>query len=284
MNDKTIVITGGTGGIGLQSALGLAKSGARVIITGRNATRGEEARANIADQSGNPRVELVVGDLSTRAGVDALAAALLEATDRIDVLVNNAGYLGSEMSRNEDGVEMHFAVNVVAPRRLTLALLPALRRAEGARVLNVTGGQKSGPVDVDNLQAEKGFKGLATYSHSKRAMEAMSLALAEELAAEGIYLNVIYPGVASTALTQKTTTKTLPGLWKLLYPVFKIMMREDGGKSAKKAAASTIWASTTQDLDGISGAYFDTNTKERKFHPTIYDRAVQQRVVELAAG
>lgn len=152
---RAVVITGGTGGIGLQSALGIAKTDARVLITGRNRERGEAARQRIIDETGNDRVELVVGDVSSVEGVDALAAELLERVERIDVLVNNAGYLGREPATSEDGVEMHFAVNVLAPWRLTHALLPALKAADGARVLNVTGGDKPAAIDPDNLQAEK---------------------------------------------------------------------------------------------------------------------------------
>jgi NADP-dependent 3-hydroxy acid dehydrogenase YdfG len=177
LGSSVVVITGGTGGIGFQSALGIAQTGARVVIVGRNAERGEAARAQIAEQTNNPAIELVVGDVSSASSVDALAEALLARPPRIDVLVNNAGYLGDQPTQSADGLEMHFAVNVFAPRRLTLALLPALKAADGARVINVTGGNKAGRIDPDNLQAEKGFKGLNTYSHSKSVMEAMSMDL-----------------------------------------------------------------------------------------------------------
>ena len=152
-SEQTIVLTGGTGGIGFQSALGLAKTGARVVVTGRNRERGEAARAQIVEETGNASVELVVGDVSSIAGIDALADALLARLEHIDVLVNNAGYLGNEPATSADELEMHFAVNVLAPRRLTLRLLPALGASGRARVLNVTGGDAPAAIDVDNLQA-----------------------------------------------------------------------------------------------------------------------------------
>jgi NAD(P)-dependent dehydrogenase (short-subunit alcohol dehydrogenase family) len=276
---RTIVITGGTGGIGFQSALGIARTGARVVITGRNAERGEAARERLVQASGNDDIHLVLGDVSSVAGIDALAKALLDTAPRVDVLVNNAGYLGSEYRQSTDGLELHFAVNVLAPWRLTRALLPALQASRGARVLNVTGGDKPAAVDSDNLQAEKGFKGLRTYAHSKSAMESMSMVLARELEPEGVTVNVVYPGVASTAMTQAVSTKTLPGPMKLLYPLFAWMFRDDGGKSAAKAAQSTIWGATTDALDGVTGRYFDTHTKEQKLHPSGYDPAVQARIM-----
>ena len=278
--DRTIVITGGTGGIGYQSALGLAKTGARVIITGRNQERGEAARQRIIEATGNSNVALVIGDVSSTAGVDALAEKLLERVDRIDVLVNNAGYLGSELASSDDGLEMHFAVNVLAPRRLTLALLPALK-AGGARVLNVTGGDKPARIDMDNLQAEKGFKGLMTYTHSKSVMEAMSVDLSRQLEPEGVTVNIIFPGRASTAMTSSLTHKSLPGMMKLMLPIFRLLFRDDGGKSAAAAAVSTIWGATSPALDGVTGRYFDTNTKEQKLHPTAYDAVVHARILAV---
>jgi NAD(P)-dependent dehydrogenase (short-subunit alcohol dehydrogenase family) len=283
-NDRTIIITGGTGGIGFQSALEIARTGARVLVTGRNRERGEMARQHIAEEAGNPRVELVIGDISSLAGVDALAHAILQRVDRIDVLVNNAGYLGNNRKNSDDGLEMHFAVNVLSPWRLTHALLPALRAADAARVLNVTGGDKPGPIDADNLQAEKGFKGLMTYTHSKSCMEAMSMALSRKLESEGVTVNVVFPGRASTEMTRSLTLDGLPGVMKIMLPFFRVFFREDGGKSAARAAKSTIWGSTSPSLDGVTGRYFDTDAKEQVLHETANDLQVQERILALIAS
>ncbi len=278
---RTVVITGGTGGIGFQSALGIARTGARVLITGRNRERGESALQRIVDETGNDRVEFVVGDVSSIEGIDALARALVERADHIDVLVNNAGYMGSTPASSDDGLEMHFAVNVLAPWRLTLALLPALEAAEHARVLNITGGDKPAAIDPANVQAEKGFRGLMTYQHSKSAMEAMSMALAKKLEPEGVTVNVLFPGRASTAMTGSMSAKALPGAMKLMYPLLRLLFKEDGGKSAKKAARSTIWGATSPEFDGVTGRYFNTNSKEQKLHPTAYDSQVQDSILAV---
>lgn len=278
---RTVVITGGTGGIGYQSAIGIAKTGAHVIITGRNQERGEEAKQNIIKESNNNSIEFIVGDLSSIAGIDALSTRLLKQLEHIHVLVNNAGYLGSELITNEDGLEMHFAVNVLAPRRLTQALLPALKAAKNARVLNVTGGDKPARIDPDNLQAEKGFKGLMTYTHSKSVMEAMSMAMVKDLKSDGISINVLFPGRASTAMTRSLTLKALPGPMKLMFPLFRMLFKEDGGKSASKAARSTIWGATTPELNDVTGMYFDTNNKKQRLHESAYDIEVQSRIIEV---
>jgi len=285
--DRTIVITGGTAGIGFQSALGLAKTGARVLITGRNQERGQAAAQLITDATNNPDIVFTQGDLSSMAGIDTLASDLRTRAEKVDVLVNNAGYLGSQPCQSDDGLEMHFAVNVLAPWRLTRGLVPALQLSPHARVLNVTGGDKPARVDPENLQAEKGFKGLMTYTHSKSIMESMSMFLADDLEPEGITVNVIFPGRASTAMTRSLSPRSLPGAMKLMYPLFRLLFREDGGKSAAQAAKSTIWGATSPDLEGVSGAYFDTHSTQRDLHPTAYDPKVQaviRAAIEDAEG
>ena len=282
-SERTVVITGGTGGIGLHSAIGIARTGARVIVTGRDRERGEAARLRICEEAGNPRVELILGDISSSAGVDALAHNLLEVTDRIDVLVNNAAYLGNGPAVSDEGIEMHFAVNVVAPWRLTHALLPALRAGSAARVLNISAGDNAPgapvPIDVDNLQAEKGFKGLMTMAHSKSVMESMSIALAAKLDADGISVNVVFPGRASTVMTRSVSAAGLPGMMVVCLPCMKCMFRDDGGKGAAKAARATIWAGTSTDLDGVTGRWFGQDTKEKPHHPRALDAAVQARIL-----
>ncbi|MGB0347009.1 MAG: SDR family NAD(P)-dependent oxidoreductase [Balneolaceae bacterium] len=279
MKNKTIVITGGTGGIGIQSAIGIAKTGARILITGRNKERGDSAVQRVIDETGNKNIELVVGDVSYIEGIDKLAISILKQTNSIDVLVNNAGYAGNKPATSKDGLEMHFAINVLAPWRLTMNLLPTLKAAENALVLNITGGDKPAAVDPDNLQAEKGFRGMMTYTHSKSILESMTMIMAEKLKPEGINVNVLFPGRASTTMTRSMSPDSMPGFLKLMYPIFKIMFKEDGGKSAAKAAQSTIWGATSSDLENITGKYYDTNCKEQRLHPSGYDPDVQARIL-----
>ncbi len=279
--NKTIIITGGTGGIGLQSAIGLAKTGARIVVTGRSEERGKASVQRIKEASGNDDVHLALGDLSEQQSIRSLAQDLTERFERVDVLINNAGMFASELLHTPDGFELDFAVNVVAPYTLTRLLAPALEAAAPARVLNVTGGPPSGQVDVTNLQAEKGFTGMGTYGHSKRAMEAMSLVLAREMEPRGIYVNVIYPGGASTTMTSGVKREALPWFVRPLFPLFQYMTREDGGKSAQKAARSSIWGANAPETEGKSGQYFNTRCKPAKFHASIHEPKNQAAVVEV---
>ena len=123
-----------------------------------------------------------------------------------------------------------------------------------------------------------------TYGHSQSVSKGMSMALSEKLKTDGVTVNVVFPGRASTSMTKSLSLKSLPGVMKMFYPIFWLMFRDDGGKSAEKAAVSSIWAATTTDLDGVTGKYYDSQTKERKLHPTAYDKDVQAKIVATVEG
>ncbi|MGR3713749.1 MAG: hypothetical protein ACU0A6_11590 [Shimia sp.] len=97
-------------------------------------------------------------------------------------------------------------------------------------------------------------------------------------------VNTLFPGRASTSMTGSLSLSSLPGALKLMYPIFRLMFAEDGGKSAKKAARSTIWGATTPDLEGVTGHYFDTNAKEQQLHPTAFDPQTQQKILAIIEG
>lgn len=285
-----IVVTGATSGIGWQTATNLVRLGHTVVVTGRDRERGLEAVTAIGAEvaatapDGAGRVELAVGDVSTRAAVETLAAGLLARFPAIHVLINNAGAAAPALQHTEDGLELDFAVNVAAPYRLVHALLPALRAAGHGRVVNLSGGQPGDALDTANLNAELGFAGLTTYSHSKRATEAMTLALARELAADNVTVNIVYPGQASTSMTRSVTPGMLPGVMRLAYPIFRLMTRDDGGRSAAKASRSSTWAATAEELDGVTGRSFDKHCQPAAMHASVLDEANQAKVIEAIGG
>lgn len=287
MNGKTVLITGGTGGIGKQTAIGLAKLGAHVVVTGRDKQRGESAIKEIQQVSGNKKVDLLLGDLSVQAEVRKLADEIKFQYSKLDVLINNAGLLESKRRETKDGIEADFAVNVVAPFLLTLELLPLLKTSAPSRVINLTGGIPTGKIDLLNLQAEKSFLGLVTYSHAKRVMEAMSLEMSKRLGGSGVSIIVAYPGSAGTAMTGAMTRDMLPFAMRLIWPIFKIIMRDDGGKSAAKASRSSVYAASSVELAGESGIYLDTNSKRKNWSADILDEAKRKeiwRVLEQITG
>jgi NAD(P)-dependent dehydrogenase (short-subunit alcohol dehydrogenase family) len=287
MKDKTLLITGGTGGIGKQTAIGLAKLSAHVVVTGRDKKRGESAVKEIQQASGNKKVDLLLADLSVQTEVRKLADEVKAKYSKLEVLINNAGLLESKRRTTKDEVEAHFAVNVVAPYLLTLELLPLLKTSAGSRVINVTGGMPFGGINLDNLQAEKSFAGLKTYSHAKRVMEAMSFEMSQRLKDSGVSIIVAYPGSAGTAMTGAMTPDMVPLAMRLVWPIFKYIMRDHGGKSAARASRSSVYAASTPEIAGETGLYINTNSKRASWPKDILkesNRLVVWKLLEQLTG
>ena len=169
MSGRTVLVTGGTGGIGKATAAGLAALGARVAITGRDRRRAEEAAADIL-AAGGPEVEVFVADMSSQAEVRRLAADVLEALPGLDVLVNNVGGFWNTRHVTADGLERTFALNHLAPFLLTHLLLDRLTENAPARVVTVSSGaQAMGRIDFADLQGERSWSGQRAYNQSKLA-------------------------------------------------------------------------------------------------------------------
>jgi retinol dehydrogenase 14 len=138
MIGKTVLVTGGTSGIGRAAATALASKGARVGITGRDRARAEAAAAAIARESGNPAVDVFVADMSSQAEVRRLAGEVLAAYPRLDVLLNNVGGFWAHRHATVEGLEHTFALNHLAPFLLTSLLLERLTASAPARIVTVS--------------------------------------------------------------------------------------------------------------------------------------------------
>ena len=281
MTGKIVLITGGTGGIGKQTALALAKLGARVIITGRSRESGEATVSELQQLSGNQQIDLLLADLATQSGVRSMAGQFTERYSHLDVLINNAGLVESRRRLTEDGVEADFAVNVVAPYLLTQLLMDHLRSSLSTRVINLTGGRHPSNIDLDNLQAERSFDGLNTYSHSKLVMMTVMVKMAQQMRGTNVTINVCYPGGTSTTMTRSVTPQMFPGLTRLFWPVFKLMTRADGGRSAAKAARSSVYLASSPDVEGMNGNYFDTDSKSVEWPKAVLDRTTRRNLMNI---
>jgi NAD(P)-dependent dehydrogenase (short-subunit alcohol dehydrogenase family) len=274
LQNKIILITGATSGIGFQTALALAKMGAQIIVTGRSKTSAEEAVTKLKAESGNPRVDFLLADLSAQKNVRALAEQFKARHERLDVLINNAGLAASQKELTEDGIESDFAMNVVTPFLLTHLLMGSLKKSSSPRVVTLMGGDVPAKLDMDNLQSEKSFDGLNTYSQTKLAMMVLMYEFAQR--EKDVTINVCYPGQASTNMTRSVTPEMLPRAMRWMFPIFKFMTRNDGGKSAAKAARSSIYLASSKDVEGVSGKYFDTNCKEAAWPPVVMDKNIRE--------
>lgn len=276
MKDKVILVTGATSGIGKQSAIALATMGARLIITGRNAEAGSAAADEIRSLSGNQHVDLFLADVTSQADIRRLASHVIEKYGRLDVLINNAGMAAPQRILTSDGVETNFAANVVAPFLLTHLLQGALKQVPSARVITLMGGDVPNTLDLNNIQGENNFDGLNSYSQSKLAMMVVMSHYSQKMEGTGITMSCCYPGQASTNMTRGVTPEMLPEKMRWLFPVFRLMTKPDQGRSAKKAASSTIYLASSVNVEKTNGKYFNSKCKETQMPKVAYDATARE--------
>ncbi|GAA2489221.1 SDR family oxidoreductase [Terrabacter carboxydivorans] len=270
MAGRTVLVTGGTGGIGLATATRLAGLGARVGIVGRDASRAESAATSIRTVGG--RVDVFVADLSAQREVHSLAERVLTAYPRLDVLVNNVGGYWATRHVTADGLERTFAVNHLAPFLLTHLLLDRLRASAPARVVTVSSGaQAMGRIDLDDLQGTRDYSGQRAYSQSKLANVMSTYELARRLAAvdgAAVTANALHPGVVRTAFGQEDS-----GPWmRRLLPVVRPLM-----KSPERGADTSVRLASSPELEGVSGRYF-VNGRASRSSRASYDTEVAARL------
>ena len=272
MTGKTVLITGGTGGIGKAAAIGLASMGARVGITGRDRVRAEEAAAAIAGESGAPAVDVFVGDMSSQAEVRRLADEVLAAYPRLDVLLNNVGGFWAHRHVTADGLEHTFALNHLAPFLLTNLLLDRLLASAPARIVTVSSGAQSmGTIDFDDLMGEQAYSGSRAYNQSKLANVMFTYELAKRIEGSGVTATALHPGVTSTAFSAEDPAMGL------LVKVMRPFMR-----SPAKGADTAVYLASSADAEGISGKYF-ADRKVKRSRESSYDTAITGRLWQVSA-
>ncbi|HEX6042781.1 SDR family NAD(P)-dependent oxidoreductase [Longimicrobium sp.] len=276
---KTALVTGGTGGIGLETALGLAKLGAAVTVVGRDEARGREAVERIRCQSGNPDVELMTADLSSLDEVRALAERIAAAHERLDLLVNNAAGLYAERRETMDGMEATLAMTHLSPALLTHLLLPLLRRSAPARIVNVSSGaHRWVRPRWDDLQSARGYRGLEAYGRAKLLNLLWTNELARRLRGTGITVIAADPGMAATEMSGAIVPEMLPASLRLAWPLLRRMGRR---RTAEAAARSSVVAATSRDVQG--GALLDPRGKAVEWSRTARDGELALRAWEVTA-
>ena len=191
MGGKTVLITGGTSGIGKATAMALAAMGANVVVVGRNQERGEAAVGEISARSHSESVDLLLADLSVQGEVRGLAEEFQGRHDRLDVLVNNAGLVQSKRTETPDGIEMTLAINHLAPFLLTNLLLERLEKSAPSRVITVSSeAQRWGTMNFDDMQSRRKYRGFPVYGMTKLANIMFTYELAERLNGTGVRANL----------------------------------------------------------------------------------------------
>jgi NAD(P)-dependent dehydrogenase (short-subunit alcohol dehydrogenase family) len=273
MTGRTVLVTGGSGGIGRATAVGLAVMGAHLAITGRDRGRAEDAAREIR-AAGAGQVDVFVADLSSQSEVRRLAGEVLQRLPRIDVLVNNVGGYWDTRHVTADGLERTFAVNHLAPFLLTSLLLGRLKQSTPARVVTVSSNvQALGRIDFEDLQAERSYSGARAYSQSKLANVLFTYELARRLQGTSVTANALHPGVVRTALGAEDPR----AVQRLLMPVMRPFM-----KAPAQGAATSVYLASAPGLEQVTGRFF-AGRKPRKSAKRSYDQAAAAQLWQVSA-
>jgi retinol dehydrogenase-14 len=271
MKGKICVVTGTTSGIGKETAVALARAGARVAIVCRTQDKGERALAEIRRRSGGD-VALFVADLASQRAIRVLAARLSAALPRIDVLVNNAGLILDRRVLTEDGLETTFAVNHIGYFLLTRLLEPKLLAGAPARVVNVASrAHQSGTLRFDDLMGAKGYDGWSAYVQSKLANIVFTYELARRLAGSGVTANCLHPGVIASNFGNAGPLMIRLGV-RLGRPFMK---------GPARGADTSIYLASSPEVEGVSGKYF-VNRRQARSNDESYDAAVATRLWKVS--
>jgi retinol dehydrogenase 14 len=249
---KTILVTGGTSGIGLEASVQLAREGHRVVLVGRDEAKTRRSVDEVKQRANAPHVESLLCDFSSQASIRALAEAYRAKYDRLDVLVNNAGTVNTTRTVTTDGIESTFAVNHLGYFLLTNLLLDLLVKSAPARIVVVaSSGHYRGDLNFDDLGFEKGGYGIMkAYQRSKLANVMMTRSLAKRLEGKGVTANSLHPGVVATNIWTGA-----PGWAKPILSVVRglfMITPEEGGKTL-------TYLATSPEVEGKTGLYFEKN-------------------------
>ncbi len=258
---RTALVTGATDGVGRVVARELAKQGWRVLVHGRDRPRGEALVQEIERAGG--RATFLAADLASLAEVRRLADEVRKATDRLDLLINNAGIgtAGAGRQTSADGHELRFAVNYLAGFLLTYLLLPLLKASRPARIVNVaSAGQQA--IDFSDVMLTRNYSGVTAYCQSKLAQIMFTVDLADELKGSGVIANALHPSTyMNTTMVRRAGVS----------PMSKV---EDGAEAILQLAVSP-------KLEGRSGLYFNV-LNEARANAQAYDAEARRRLRALS--
>jgi NAD(P)-dependent dehydrogenase (short-subunit alcohol dehydrogenase family) len=269
MDERIVLITGATSGIGRVTAEALAQQGMRVVLGARSVARAEDTIATIRARNSSATVEYLLADLSSQAEVRRLAAEFRARHDRLHVLVNNAGAVFFTRQETVDGLEMTLALNHLAPFLLTSLLLDTLRASAPARVVTVASMAHNGvTIPFDDLQQHRGhYHPFRAYSQSKLANILFTYELARRLEGTGVTANALHPGFVSSNFGKTQSTA-----WRTVFTGLRPFMI-----SPQKGAQTSIYLATAPEIEQTNGQYF-ARSRPARSSPASYDEGSQQRL------
>ncbi|HUO90198.1 MAG TPA: SDR family NAD(P)-dependent oxidoreductase [Rhizomicrobium sp.] len=250
MQGKTVIITGGTSGIGEVAAIRLAEQGARIVLVARDKARTDATLAKLKGANATAQHAYHLADLSLISEMKRVAAEVAAAEPKIDVLINNAGAVFLSRQVSADGLEMTFATNHMAYFVVTNILLPNLRATPGARIVSTASdAHKSAKLDLDDLQfVKRKYASFAVYGTSKLCNILFTRELARRLGAGGPTANCLHPGFVGTRFGSNNATNPFLRLLQRTIMTF--------GISPEEGAKTIIHLASAPDVATISGEYF----------------------------
>jgi retinol dehydrogenase 13 len=268
---KTVVISGSTSGVGLAAAAEVARFGGRLVLLARDEAKARAVRERLAEDFGAD-VSHVLADFSRLSEVHQAAEALPQSVGTVDVLINSAGLHSTRRIRTEEGFELSFCVNHLAPFVLTHRLLQAMRAHGAGRVVQVNSqGHRFGGLDLDDLAwRRRVYTGLRAYGASKTAQLLSVWEFAERLTGSGVTINAMHPGEVRTAIGSNNG------------PLYRAYQRHVLGRwlgDPRVSGESLHYLAAAPELEGVSGRYFN-RTHCEKPAPHALDRAVGRRLWE----
>jgi NAD(P)-dependent dehydrogenase (short-subunit alcohol dehydrogenase family) len=253
LDGQLALVTGGSGGLGAETARALASKGARVVVTARDAARGEEVAQGIRKATGNDGIEVEELELGSLASIRAFAERFLARHGAVQILINNAGVMACPFAKTADGFELQFGTNHLGHFLMTGLIAPALLRGAPARVVSVSSrGHQQSPVVFDDIHFERRpYDKWAAYGQSKTANVLFAVELERRLGPRGVHANALHPGVIPTDLSRHMVQEDYEHLRK----------RAPGGrlqiKSVEAGAATAVYAATAPELEGRGGLYLE---------------------------
>ena len=249
-DSKIIVITGANSCIGKETARSLAAMGHTLVMACRHPERAEAARRDIAATTGSDKVRVMTLDLASFRSIHAFAEAFAGSFDHLDVLINNAGLIPFKKLLTEDGFEMQIGVNHLGHFLLTRLLMPQLKAAGYARVINVASMMhRLGKIDFDSFRGEKSYGFMKAYGQSKLANVLFTRELARRYKDDGIVAFSLHPGAVATNIAGRGLVRRT--LYRLM----------GGHLSPQRGARTSIYLASEPDIEEYSGSYFNEHCK-----------------------
>jgi NAD(P)-dependent dehydrogenase (short-subunit alcohol dehydrogenase family) len=252
---KLALVTGGSSGLGAETARALASRGARVVLTARDMAKGEEVAQGIRASTGNSEIEVEELELASLASIRAFADRFLDRHDALQILVNNAGVMACPHQKTADGFELQFGTNHLGHFLLTCLITPPLLKGAPSRVVCLSSrAHQMSPVVFDDVNFEhRPYQKWLSYGQSKTANVLFAVELERRLGARGVHAYAVHPGVIQTELSRYMGEED----WELIRSRAVAREGELRTKSVEAGAATSAYAATAPELEGLGGIYLE---------------------------